>query len=218
MTVVGFYTSRVFGTWSNEGMALLAEGQHPQAIEMAGLQAGMPVGPLAVMDEVSLSLAAHVRNQTKVDFAEEGRAYNSHPSEMVIDKMMELGRPGRAGGGGFYEYNGRDKNLWPELADVFMDGQAQLEQQEMIDRILFIQSIETARCLEEGVLRTIADANLGSIFGWGYAPFNGGTLQFINAYGVDKFVARAQELAETYGERFSPPQSLIDMAANGEQF
>ena len=214
----GFYTSRVFGTWADEGLAMLAEGQHPQRIEMAALQAGMPIGPLAVMDEVSLTLAAHVRKQTAVDLANEGQAYIPHPSEAVIDKMLELDRPGRAGGGGFYEYNGRSKNLWPQLTELFMDGQPQLSQEEMIDRILFIQSIETVRCLQEGVLRSVADANLGSIFGWGYAPFNGGTLQFINAYGVEKFVKRAQELANAYGERFAPPQLLLDMAKSGQVF
>lgn len=214
----GFYTSRVFGTWASEGMAMLAEGQHPAAIEMAGLQAGMPVGPLAVMDEVSLSLSAHVRAQTKADLEAEGKEYKAHPSESVLDKMIELGRPGRAGGGGFYDYDGRNKQLWSGLADIFLDGQEQLPQEEMIDRITFIQSIETARCVEEGVLESTADANLGSIFGWGYAPFNGGTLQFINAYGVDKFVARSKELAETYGDRFNPPQILMDMAEKGETF
>ncbi|MFT5194912.1 MAG: 3-hydroxyacyl-CoA dehydrogenase/enoyl-CoA hydratase/3-hydroxybutyryl-CoA epimerase [Cellvibrionaceae bacterium] len=214
----GFYTSRVFGTWSNEGMAMLAEGQHPAAIEMAGLQAGMPVGPLAVMDEVSLSLAQHVRQQTEADLKAEGKPAPTHPAIPVIDKMMELGRPGRAGGGGFYEYDGRNKRLWPELENIFADGQEQLSQAEMVDRILFIQSIETARCVEEGVLRSTADGNLGSIFGWGFAPFHGGTLQFINAYGVAKFVARANELAEKYGERFAPPQILLDMAESGGTF
>jgi len=214
----GFYTSRVFGTWANEGLAMLAEGNHPHAIEMAGLLAGMPVGPLAVMDEVSLSLSAHVRDQTVADLAAVGKKHNPHPGEIVIDKMMELGRPGRAGGGGFYEYDGREKRLWSQLSEVFMDGQPQISQEEMVDRILFAQSVETVRCLEEGVLRSVPDANLGAIFGWGYAPFNGGPLQFINAYGVDKFVARAEALAETYGERFAPPQLLKDMAAKGETF
>ncbi|MGB1253158.1 MAG: 3-hydroxyacyl-CoA dehydrogenase NAD-binding domain-containing protein [Candidatus Promineifilaceae bacterium] len=214
----GFYTSRVFGTWINEGMAMLAEGNHPAAIEMAGLKAGMPVGPLAVTDEVSMSLSAHVRAQTKADLEAEGKVYTPQASEPVINKMLELGRPGRAGGGGFYEYDGRNKHLWPELTEIFMDGQAQLSLDAMIERIQFIQSIETARCMEEGVLRSSADANLGSIFGWGYAPFNGGTLQFVNGYGVEKFVARAQELADTYGDRFAPPQILKDMAANGETF
>ncbi|MEM7333649.1 MAG: 3-hydroxyacyl-CoA dehydrogenase NAD-binding domain-containing protein [Chloroflexota bacterium] len=214
----GFYTSRVFGTWIGEGAAMLVEGQHPQAIESAGIQAGMPVGPLALYDEVSLSLSKHVRDQTRADMEAEGKTYTPSPGEPVMDKMIELGRPGRAGGGGFYEYNGRSKNLWPELTDIFMDGQSQIPQQEMIDRFMFIQSIETARCLEEGVLRSVADANLGSIFGWGYAPFNGGTLQFINAYGVEQFVARAEELADKYGDRFAPPQLLKDMAAKGETF
>ena len=214
----GFYTSRVFGTWTNEGMALLAEGNHPHAVEMAGITAGMPVGPLALMDEISLSLAAHVRDQTVKDLAAEGKTRPAHPAEKVMDKMLSLGRPGRAAGGGFYEYDGRNKQLWPELADTFMDGQPQLSQAEMIDRILFIQSVETARCLEEGVLRSVADANLGSIFGWGYAQFHGGTLQFINAYGVANFVKRADELAAQYGDRFTPPQLLRDMAANEETF
>lgn len=214
----GFYTSRVFGTWIGEGAAMLAEGQHPQAIEMAGIQAGMPVGPLALYDEVSLSLSKHVRDQTKADVEAEGGTYQPRAGEVVLDKMIELGRPGRAGGGGFYAYDGRSKQLWPELEAIFMDGQPQLPQQEMIDRILFIQSVETVRCLEEGVLRSVADANLGSIFGWGYAPFHGGTLQFINAYGVSEFVARAEELAAQYGDRFAPPQMLKEMAAKGESF
>jgi len=214
----GFYTSRVFSTWTNEGMAMLAEGQHPQSIEMAGLQAGMPVGPLAVMDEVSLSLAAHVRDQTIRDAAGDSKMAIDHPAFTVIDKMLELGRPGRAGGGGFYVYNGRSKHLWPHLTGLFMNNQPQLDQQEMVDRILFIQSIETVRCLDEGVLRSVADANLGSIFGWGFAPFHGGSLQFINAYGIEKFIVRALELAEKYGERFTPPQSLIDMAKQGKAF
>lgn len=217
----GFYTSRVFGTWTNEGMAMLAEGQHPHAIEMAGMQAGMPVGPLALMDEVSLSLAAHVRDQTIKDLAgtdEAGKLAVAHPAFAVLDKMLALGRPGRAAGAGFYEYGGAEKRLWPELAEIFMDGQPQLSQQEMMDRLLFIQAIETVRCLEEGVLRSVADANLGSIFGWGFAPFHGGTLQFINAYGLDKFVARAQELAAAYGSRFAPPQMLQEMAAAGQTF
>ena len=214
----GFYTSRVFATWTNEGMAMLAEGQHPQAIEMAGIQAGMPVGPLALMDEVSLSLAAHVRDQTKADLAKEGKPYVPHPAEAVMNKMLAWERPGRAAGAGFYDYNGSGKRLWPQLAEHFMGGQPPLEQQEMMDRLLFIQAIETVRCLEEGVLRSVADANLGSIFGWGFAPFHGGTLQFINAYGVLRFVERARQLAERYGPRFTPPALLIEKAERREKF
>jgi 3-hydroxyacyl-CoA dehydrogenase / enoyl-CoA hydratase / 3-hydroxybutyryl-CoA epimerase len=214
----GFYTSRVFATWTNEGMAMLAEGQHPHAIEMAGIQAGMPLGPLALMDEVSLSLADHIRQQTIADNDVAGKIDLDHPAFAVLDKMLALGRTGRAAGAGFYEYGDGSKRLWPPLAETFMDGQPQLSQQEMMDRILFIQSIETVRCLQEGVLRSVADANLGSIFGWGFAPFQGGTLQFINAYGVANFVQRAQELAAKYGSRFAPPQLLAAMAEKGDMF
>ena len=140
-----------------------------------------------------------------------------HPAMPIINKMLELGRPGRADGAGFYEYNG-GKHLWEELPDHFPLSETQMSQKEMIDRLTFIQSIETVRCLEEGVLRSVPDANIGSIFGWGYAPFNGGTLQFINAYGVEKFVERARTLAEAYGERFDVPQMLKDMADTGKTF
>ena len=221
----GFYTSRVFGTWTNEGMAMLGEGQHPHSIEMAGIQAGMPVGPLALMDEVSLSLADHIRKQTLADLEKSGgadggadSALSSGHSGPVLDKMLSLDRPGRAGGGGFYEYTDQGKHLWPELTKHFPPKDNQLSQEEMIDRILYIQAVETARCLEEGVLRTAADANLGSIFGWGFAPQHGGTLQFINAVGLPKFVERAKELAKAYGERFEPPQLVVDMAEKGETF
>lgn len=214
----GFYTSRVFATWTNEGMALLAEGQHPQAIEMAGIQAGMPLGPLALMDEVSLSLADHVRKQTLTDNDAAGNMDVDHPAFAVLDKMLALGRPGRAAGAGFYEYENSNKRLWPQLAETFMNGQPQLSQQEMIDRILFIQSIEAVRCLEEGILRSVADANLGSIFGWGFAPFHGGTLQFINAYGLPNFVRRANKLAAKHGSRFDPPQLLLTMAEDDATF
>lgn len=214
----GFYTSRVFGTWTNEGLALLAEGNHPQAIEMAGLQAGMPIGPLALADELSLTLMQHIRDQTIKDLKAEGKPYLVHPGDSVPDTMVDLGRAGRANGAGFYDYKGRSKQLWPELQTVFKKGHTQLSQDEMIDRILFAQSIESARCMEEGVLRLSADANLGSIFGWGYAAHNGGTLQFINAYGVSEFVVRADELSELYGERFTPPQLLRDMAEQGKSF
>lgn len=214
----GFYTSRVFATWTNEGMAMLAEGQHPHAIEMAGIQAGMPLGPLALMDELSLSLVDHVRKQTIADNDAAGKIDVDHPAFGVLDKMLALGRAGRAAGAGFYEYEDGTKRLWPNLGSTFMNSTHPLEQSEMMDRILFIQAIETVRCLEEGVLRSVADGNLGSIFGWGFAPFQGGTLQFINAYGVVKFVQRAQELAAKYGSRFASPQLLLTMVENGDMF
>lgn len=221
----GFYTSRVFGTYVMEGIALLAEGQHPRAIEMAGLKAGMPVGPLALEDEVSLSLALHVMTQARKDFEAEGREYQPHPGEAVIRKMVEeLDRPGKKAGKGFYDYPAADdksgkKQLWPGLAEHFPLADEQLSQQEIIDRMLYAQANETARCYEEGVVTEVADANIGSIFGWGFAPFQGGTLQYINSVGgPEVFVARAKELEARYGERFAPARVLIDMAAKGEKF
>jgi 3-hydroxyacyl-CoA dehydrogenase / enoyl-CoA hydratase / 3-hydroxybutyryl-CoA epimerase len=216
----GFYTSRVFGTYVREGMALLGEGQHPRGIESAGLQAGMPVGPLALSDEVSLSLMMHIREQTQTDLAAAGQTIPDHPADVVLAKMVkEYGRLGKAHGAGFYAYEGNGrKQLWPDLQTRFPLQGDKLPQQEMIDRLLFVQAIETVRCYEEGVLTTVADANIGSIFGWGFAPFKGGTLQFINDYGVADFVTRSQELAEKYGNRFRPPARLVEMAAAGENF
>ena len=217
----GFYTSRVFGTYVMEGIAMLAEGQHPRAIEMAGLKAGMPVGPLALEDEVSLSLALHVMTQTKKDFEAEGKEYQAHPGEAVVRKMVEeLDRPGKKAGKGFYDYpEGGKKHLWPGLAEHFPLADEQLPQQDMIDRILYAQANETARCFEEGVVTEVADANIGSIFGWGFAPHQGGTLQYINSVGGPKaFVERAKELESRFGDRFAPAQVLIDMAAKDEKF
>ncbi|SHK97841.1 3-hydroxyacyl-CoA dehydrogenase NAD-binding domain-containing protein [Rhodothermus profundi] len=216
----GFYTSRVFGAYLNEGLALLAEGQHPRAIEVAGRQAGMPIGPLAVADEVGLQLMQHIREQTEQDLAAEGKTLPPHPAYQVLDVMVrQHNRLGKTYGAGFYEYpKDGPKYLWPELRRLFPPQGTTLSQQEMIDRLLFIQALETVRCLEEGVLSSVADANVGSVLGWGFAPFYGGTLQFINAYGLGRFVARAEVLAERYGKRFAPPERLREMARRGEAF
>jgi len=219
----GFYTSRSFATYVNEGLALLAEGQHPRSIEMAGLKAGMPVGPLALQDEVSMSLSLHVMEQTRKDFAAEGKTYTASASEPVVLKMVkELDRPGKKAGRGFYDYpeagTKGEKKLWPGLAQAFPLATEQLSQQEMIDRMMFAQANEAARCFEENVVMTVADTNIGSIFGWGFAPHQGGALQFINAYGVAKFVKRAEELAAKYGPRFKPAALLVKMAAEGKRF
>lgn len=170
----GFFTSRVFGTFVNEGICMLGEGIHPASIENAGVLSGMPVGPLAISDEVSLTLMRHIRDQSKKDTEAAGNTWRPHPAEAVIDQMLDQhARKGKAAGAGFYEYpaNGK-KYLWPELETQFVDaGKARsVALQDLKDRILFIQAIETVRCLEEGVLRTIEDANVGSIFGIGYAP------------------------------------------------
>ncbi|MBU2874490.1 3-hydroxyacyl-CoA dehydrogenase NAD-binding domain-containing protein [Marinobacter salexigens] len=218
----GFFTSRVFGTFVNEGITMLGEGVHPSSIENAGLLAGMPVGPLTISDEVSMTLMQHVRSQSKKDVEAAGGTWNPHPAEAIIDQMViEHGRKGKAAGAGFYEYPTKGKKyLWPELETLFVDNEKarDVKLQELKDRILFIQAIETVRCLEEGVLRTVEDANIGSIFGIGYAPWTGGAIQFVNQYGVRAFTERAQELANIYGERFTPPALLLAHAEQEKPF
>lgn len=216
----GFYTSRVFGTYVSEGIAMLAEGVHPRSIEVAGMKSGMPMPPLALQDEVSLSLSLHVMQQTKKAMEAEGKAFTPHPAMSVVEKMVkEFGREGKKVSKGFYDYpeNG-EKHLWTELTELYPTTDEQPSQQDLVDRLLYVQANETAKCYEENVVRTVADANIGSIFGWGFAPNQGGTLQFINSVGVDKFVARSRELAQKYGARFEPAQLLVEMAAKGEVF
>jgi 3-hydroxyacyl-CoA dehydrogenase/enoyl-CoA hydratase/3-hydroxybutyryl-CoA epimerase len=214
----GFYTSRTFGTFVQEGCAMLAEGIPAAVIENAARLAGMPVGPLAVIDETSLSLSMHVIEQTIADLKAEGKPLPpAHPGQKVIERMVkEFGRAGRAAGGGFYEYpkDGR-KFLWPDLARIFGRPGVEYDFEELKDRILYRQSIETARCLEEGVLGSVHDANIGSILGIGFPAWTGGALQFVNHVGAAKFVERAGALAKKHGERFAPPKLLRDLAAAG---
>jgi len=214
----GFYTSRVFATYVMEGIAMLKEGVHPRSIEVAGLQAGMPMPPLALQDEVSLSLSMHVHEQTKKDLAAEGKSLPEHPGTGVIRQLVEIGRIGKKAGKGFYDWGEDGKSLWPELTKLYPSAAQQPAQREMIDRLMFAQANEAARCYDEGVLRSVGDANVGSIFGWGFAPFHGGALQFINAMGAKAFVARARELAAKYGPRFEPAPGLVKMAENGGRF
>ena len=216
----GFYTYRVFEKYTGEGMALLSEGNSAQAIETAGTNAGFPVGPLAVIDEISIELIAHIRDQTWHDLKIEGKDLPTGPWDSVIDFMTkEVKRTGRASGGGFYEYpKGKKKFLWPELNNYYPLSDNLLEEKEMIDRFYFIQVIETIKCYSEGVLTKVADANIGSILGWGFPSFTGGTLQFVNSYGFEDFKNRCKELSENYGERFSCPKLIDEMINNGETF
>jgi len=226
----GFYTSRVFATYVMEGIAMLKEGVHARSIEVAGQQAGMPMPPLALQDEVSLSLSLHVAEQTRKDLQAQGLLTNElttepaaeHPGLSVIREMCALGRIGKKAGQGFYDWpaptgaaKGAEKRLWPGLAERYPAAAQQSEQRELMDRLMFIQANEAARCLEEGVLRSVADGNIGSIMGWGFAPFEGGALQFINARGVGAFVQRCRELAARHGPRFEPAALLVELAAQG---
>jgi 3-hydroxyacyl-CoA dehydrogenase/enoyl-CoA hydratase/3-hydroxybutyryl-CoA epimerase len=207
----GFFTSRVFGTFVLEGIAMLGEGIPAAAIENAGIQCGMPVGPLAVIDETSLSLSVHVMDQTQADYAAEGKTYTPSPGEAIARRMVtELGRAGRAAGGGFYEYpteeqtkKGAKKFLWPQLKPLFEKAEAQWSITDLKDRLLYRQAVETARCLSENVLTTVHDANIGSIFGIGFPAWTGGAMQFIYGMGVEAFEARAAELALQYGAGFA---------------
>ena len=215
----GFYTSRTFGTFVREGACMLEEGIPAAVIENAARAAGMPVGPLAVIDETSMSLSVHVMAQTRADLAAQGKAYEAQPGEALFERMVgEFKRPGRAAGGGFYDYpvDGK-KSLWPGLKQFEKPGIA-WDMDELKDRFLYRQSIETARCLEEGVLTTAHDANIGSIFGIGFPTWTGGALQYINSEGVADFEKKADALAAKYGERFQAPKIVRDKAARRETF
>lgn len=201
----GFYTSRTFGTFVMEGAAMLGEGIPAAVIENAAMQAGMPVGPLAVLDETALTLSVHVLDQTRADCAAEGKVYAATPGELLVERMVkELKRPGRAGGGGFYDYPaGAKKHLWPELRGLFEKSGVSWQLQDVQDRLLYRQAVETARCLAEGVLTSVHDANIGSIFGIGFPAWTGGAMQFIYGTGVPAFLRRADELAQRHGAGFA---------------
>ena len=217
----GFFTSRVFGTFVMEGTAMLSEGIPAAAIENAGVQCGMPVGPLAVIDETSLSLSVHVMDQTRKDFEAEGKPYMATPGQSLIEKMVkEFKRPGRAGGGGFYDYPSKDdarqgakKTLWPQLQPLFEKSDSKWNITDLKDRLLYRQAVETARCLSENVLTTVHDANIGSIFGIGFPAWTGGAMQFIYGMGIDAFVKRADELAQKFGDGFALTAEVKDAIA-----
>ena len=208
----GFYTSRTFATFVMEGAAMLGEGIPAPVIENLAMQVGMPVGPLAVIDETALTLSLHVLEQTRVDFKNEGRNYEASPGELLVERMVnEFKRGGRAAGGGFYDYPpGQKKMLWSELKKIFENPHVTFDVQDIKDRILFRQAIETARCLEEGVLTSVHEGNIGSIFGIGYPAWTGGALQFIYSMGVPNFANRSQELAVQFGPGFNLSKAVLD--------
>ncbi len=219
----GFFTSRVIGRFMDEAVGMLAEGVHPQTIEQAALQVGYPTGPLALTDEVSLTLTQHIRASFATAAAAEGKSFPVEASHAVVDRMVdEFGRPGRAGRAGFYEYTpeGKRLGLWPGLVEHFAPGDPAQPSHgipfaDLGERMLFVEAIDSVNCLDEGVLRSVGEGNVGSILGIGFPPWTGGVLQYIEGYpgGVAGFVARARELADRYGERFTPPSSLVERAS-----
>ncbi len=214
---IGFYTLRVFRTYLLEGLALLQEGQNPAHIRNCALQSGMEEGPFVLADQLSLSFILELEQKTAT---QQGANYQLHPAMAVIEKMVvELKRQGKYQKGGFYEYDGdEERSFWSGLSQHFPPQQPQLDSQTIKDRMIFAQCIEAARCLEEKIIENAADANLGSIYGWGFPAFEGGVLQYINTYGLTNFVTRAQELAQRFGQRFNPPQMLIDMSTQQLNF
>ena len=219
----GFFTSRVIGTFINEGIAMLAEGIPAPSIEQSSSQAGYPAPVLQLMDELNMELAAKIRKATREALEAEGRPVPEHPGFAVVDRMLAEGRPGKLAGAGFYEYeDSKRTRLWPGLRDAFppIDDPSQIDLRDLEERMLFIEAIEAVRCLDEGVIESVADADIGSILGIGFPGWTGGVLQYINGYdgGLPGFVARARELAERYGERFEPPASLVEKAERGETY
>ncbi|MEO8968498.1 MAG: 3-hydroxyacyl-CoA dehydrogenase NAD-binding domain-containing protein [Solirubrobacteraceae bacterium] len=218
----GFFTSRVIGTFINEGIAMLTEGVPAPSIEQASSQAGYPAPVLQLSDELNLKLMRKIRVAAQNAGDGTSSGWDSHPSEQVIDRMLdEFDRPGRLEGKGFYEYaEGKRTRLWPGLRDAFptVADPFSINLSDLEERMLVIEAIEAVKCLDEGVLESVADANIGSILGIGFPGWTGGVLQYINGYdgGLPGFVARARELAERYGERFEPPTSLVHKAERGE--
>jgi 3-hydroxyacyl-CoA dehydrogenase/enoyl-CoA hydratase/3-hydroxybutyryl-CoA epimerase len=218
----GFYTSRCFGTYTTEGIEMLMEGVAPAIIENVGRQCGMPMGPLEVSDSVGLDTALKIG---KANAEATGVDYKSDPRSGLLAWIVEeKGRAGRKAGKGFYEYgeDGKPTRIWPELSQK---AAAKVKEcppalkQELTKRFLFRQCIEVARCFEEGVITDPRDADVGSILAWGFAPYSGGCVSYMDLFwGTKKFVEEADRLAKQYGERFKPPQLLREMAAKGEGF
>lgn len=213
----GFYTSRCFGTYTSEGIEMVAEGIHPQLVETAGVMAGMPVGPLDVADAVAIDLAYKVMKQQEQDT---GEKIETIPSGKVVKKFVEeLERFGKKNGKGFYAYpeNGK-KYIWEGLAELYPVKAEQPDMEYLKKRILHRQAIEAVKCLEEGVLHSATDGDIGSILAWGFAPYSGGIFSYVDAVGIQKFVKELDELADVSGERFRPTAKLREMAAKNESF
>jgi 3-hydroxyacyl-CoA dehydrogenase/enoyl-CoA hydratase/3-hydroxybutyryl-CoA epimerase len=214
----GFFTSRVVMTHKKEGMHMLEEGVPPAMVENAGRAAGMPVGPLALADEVALDLSWKILQATRSDL---GDTYREGPIDRIMEEMVvKRGRYGRKNAKGFYDYpEGGKKRLWPGLSDIVPPKpSSDFDFEVLKERILLIQALETARCFEENVLTDVREADVGAILGFGFAPFTGGPLSYIDTMGSRAFLDRCRALEAKYGERYAPPALLVEMAKKGETF
>ncbi|WES64073.1 3-hydroxyacyl-CoA dehydrogenase NAD-binding domain-containing protein [Microbacter sp. GSS18] len=219
----GFFTSRVIGEFMAEAVAAVGEGVEPTSVEQAALQAGYPAGALQLFDELTLSLTQKIRHETEAAVLAEGGEVRTHPSHAVIDYMVDdVERPGRRAGQGFYDYdeNGKRIGIWPGLREKYDSGSTVLPLKDLQERMLFAEAIDTIKCLDTGVLTSVPDANIGSIYGIGFPAWTGGVLQYVNQYdgGLPGFVERCNELAAAYGDRFLPPASLVAKADAGETY
>jgi 3-hydroxyacyl-CoA dehydrogenase/enoyl-CoA hydratase/3-hydroxybutyryl-CoA epimerase len=215
----GFYTSRVVSTYIDEGITMLADGIPAAMVENVGRMAGMPVGPLALNDEVSLDLARKIQLAARADL---GAAYVETPRDRILEEMVDRrGRLGRKNAKGFYDYpEGAKKRLWPGLADVApatADPDA-IDTADLEARFLVRQALETARCFEEGVVTDVREADVGAILGWGFAPFTGGPLSYIDAMGLGEFLRLCERFEQDHGPRFAPCALIRDLAASGDSF
>ena len=214
---LGFFTSRTFGTYFDEGVRAVVEGANPVRVDNLGKAIGMPVGPLTVHDEVSLELTAKAM-KTWADMGIKNKwGEQDALTEMVKFMVVENGRGGRHHGGGYYEYT-NGKTIWPSLVDKYYNKNYEISDQDIKDRLLFRSVIETLKCLQTNVLRTVTDGNIGSVMGIGAPVWTGGYLQFVNTYGLEKFQTRCGELAKKYGERFECPAIVAEKIASGETF
>ncbi|MCU0969475.1 MAG: 3-hydroxyacyl-CoA dehydrogenase family protein, partial [Rubrivivax sp.] len=211
----GFFTSRFIGAFVDDAIGMVAEGVNPALIDHCARHAGMPIGPLAITDEVSIELSVHAGEAQKKEFPD---LYKEGRSVPVLKRLYELGRLGKKTGRGFYDYDESGRRLWPGLAGLYPLEAQQPSPHDLKQRILYVQAVEAARAMEEGVLLSPADGDIGAILGVGYPAYTGGPFCFIDGVGVAAFVAEADRLADLFGEQLRPPALLREMAAKGQTF
>jgi 3-hydroxyacyl-CoA dehydrogenase/enoyl-CoA hydratase/3-hydroxybutyryl-CoA epimerase len=215
----GFFTSRVFGQQLSEAAQMLSEGIHPERIDALGKEIGMPIGPLAVHDETSQQLSVNI-SETHVEMGLIDPQKDPTPAgtELLFRQVKEFGRGGRHHGGGYYDYSESGKQIWPKLIELYYRPEVEVSDDDIKDRLLFRSVIESFKCLQEGVLRSVADGNIGSVFGIGAPSWTGGYLQYVNDYGLADFVKRCDELSASFGDRFEPPEIVKAKAITGGLF